>query len=132
MTTGDVPPSPTIFDGTRMIDPLASFRKYGQSAGSYEHRSDEQSGHPVGLCRPVALQTAVGLSFYRRRFAFSLIERVKHGAKAWVGRSEFNHLPCMAVAHIDVVIEVQRARSARRDAIALHTRFRENEQLRSR
>ncbi len=67
-----------------------------------------------------------------RSVVVSLVERVEDGAQLRVGDGHLDVVAGVAVAHVNVVVEVDRSRGARRDAIALHAGLREDEHLRFR
>ncbi len=125
----DIPAAPAVFE-RRAVVHLGNTRDEVNDAllVSFE-RADEMAGHAHCLRGRMAFETLV-VADELRLVAGGLLQRVEDAAKLRVHLADFHDRRVGNPADVNVVVEKNRTRRLRRNALALKRGFREEQRLR--
>ena len=127
---GDIPSAPAF--AQRAL--LAGDERLGSdglsSRGRGENRSEQDAGDAARSGRDVALRAIQLGALEDGMVALVLVQYIEDGALHRIERNELEHFSVVHLADVNVVIEVERARSLRRDLFVLEAGLGKHQRLR--
>src|SRR5262249_13984887 len=127
---GDVPAAEALLPRRRLIDDVRAARKDHLALSVRVDRTHHVTRHALRPRITVTEQTGVHLAREAWLLLVGLAQHVEDAAQLRVGGGDLQHVAVVAVADVNVVVEVDGARRARRDASALQARLGADKHLR--